>query len=93
MRPRPSEFPKLPKHEFVYSISSGLTQVTERKNRDLYLVVLGVLLGILGQALYDIFKSYYLGFYPDAPPEIIDAVAAIIAGAIILVIYERTLKN
>jgi len=53
-------------------------QERKGKQRDVYLVVLGVLLGVLSQALYDMLRNAYAQFFPALSPNWVDAIAAIV---------------
>ena len=63
----------------------------EQFRRDIILVFMGVVLGVLAQSLYDILKADYVQYYPKLPVQWVDGLAAVALTIILILLFSFAL--
>jgi H+/Cl- antiporter ClcA len=75
-------------------MSDSRSEREERAHeKDLLLVAMGVILGIIGQALYDMLRNTYALFFPHLSPNWIDLFAAAVAASLLSLVFGLRMRR
>jgi hypothetical protein len=75
-------------------MSDSRSEREERAHeKDLLLVAMGVILGIIGQALYDMLRNTYALFFPHVFQNWIDLFAAAVAASLLSLVFGLRMRR
>jgi hypothetical protein len=73
--------------------NSNLDGKEGANEKELGLVAAGVMLGIIGQALYDMLRNTYVMFFPHLSANWIDLIAAAVAASLLSLVFGLRMRR